>query len=58
MWIFKPPKTNKLPNRLIERIFSMLAEMVSKTMHVEKDGNWWREKSKTMNEVKLVKNIK
>ena len=39
MWIFKPPKTNKLANRLIERIFSVLDEMVSKTMHVEKDGN-------------------
>ena len=35
----------------------MLHEIESKTMHKDKEGNRWRKKSKTLGEVKPVKNV-
>ena len=55
--MLKSPKTKTLADGLIERTSTMLHEIESKTMHKDKEGNRWRKKSKTLGEVKPVKNV-
>ena len=57
MMTLKSPKTKTLADGLINRSSSMLDETESKTIHKDKEGDQQREKSKTLSEVKPVKNI-
>ena len=56
-WTLKSPKTNILADGLIERISSVLDKIESKTVHKTKKVTDRGKRSKTLSEVKLVKNI-
>ena len=55
--MLQSPKTKTLADKLTERISSMLDEIKSKTMHKDEEGDGWRIKSKTLSQLKPVKNI-
>ena len=55
--MLKSPKTNILADGLIERISSVLDKIESKTVHKTKKVTDRGKRSKTLSEVKLVKNI-
>ena len=56
--MLQSPKTKTLADKLTERISSMLDEIKSKTMHKDEEGDGWRiKRSKTLSELKPVKNI-
>ena len=55
--MLKSPKTNILADGLIERISSVLDKIESKTVHKTKKVIDRGKRSKTLSEVKLVKNI-
>ena len=56
--MLQSPKTKTLADKLTERISSMLDEIKSKTMHKDEEGDGWGiKRSKTLSELKPVKNI-
>ena len=53
----KSPKKNTLADEYIAGISSTLEQIALKTVHKDKEGDWWRKRSKTLNEIKPVENI-
>ena len=52
----KVSKGNKISIRIIERTLFMVAEIASKTVHKEEDGDRRGKRSRTRNEVKAIEN--